>query len=194
MVKRDLEQSHIVFGLPTVVDGMADRFSLMALSTLYGGGMSSRLCQQVREKRGLCYSIFSFAALHSDGGTFAVYAGTSASQVDEMLNVCAGELAALASGVRDDEVARAKAQIRANLLMSRESVSSCADSLARQIILFGHPQPDAKLLDAIDEIDGSKIAEMAAGLIAGGTPSLACVGPSLDLMPNSELAARFLAA
>ena len=194
MAKRDLEQSHIVFGLPTAVDSMADRFSLMALSTLYGGGMSSRLFQQVRERRGLCYSIFSFAALHSDGGTFAVYAGTSASQVDEMLSVCAGELAALASEVKDDEVARAKAQIRANLLMSRESVSSCADALARQIILFGKPQPDSELLDAIDEIDGLKIAEIAAGLIAGGTPSIACVGPSLKVMTNSELAARLLVA
>ena len=155
--------------------------------------MSSRLFQQVREKRGLCYSIFSFAALHSDGGTFAVYAGTSASEVDEMLSVCAGELAAVAGGVKDDEVARAKAQIRANLLMSRESVSSCADALARQIMLFGHPHSDAELLNAIDEIDGPKIAEMAAGLIADSTPSIACVGPSLDLMPNSELAALLLA-
>ena len=59
LVKRDLEQSHVVFGLPTAVENMADRFSLMALSTLYGGGMSSRLFQQVREKRGLCYWIFS---------------------------------------------------------------------------------------------------------------------------------------
>ena len=194
LVKRDLEQSHVVFGLPTAVESMVDRFSLMALSTLYGGGMSSRLFQQVREKRGLCYSIFSFAALHSDGGTFAVYAGTSASQVDEMLSVCAGELATLASGVKDDEVARAKAQIRANLLMSRESVSSCADALARQIILFGHPQPDAEILDAINEIDGEKIAGMATGLIAGATPSMACVGPSLDIMSNGELAARLFAA
>ncbi len=194
LVKRDLEQSHVVFGLPAAVESMADRFSMMALSTLYGGGMSSRLFQQVREKRGLCYSIFSFAALHSDGGTFAVYAGTSPGKVDEMLSVCAGELAALAGGVEENEVARAKAQIKANLLMSRESVSGCADALARQIMLFGHPQPDAELLHAIDKIDGTKIAEMAAGIIAGGTPSMACVGPSMGLMPNSELAARFNAA
>ena len=193
VTQRDLEQTHVVFGLPALAARDEDRFAMMALSTLYGGGMSSRLFQQVREKRGLCYSIFSFAALHSDGGTFAVYAGTSASQVDEMLTVCAGELATLASEVKDDEVARAKAQIRANLLMSRESVSSCADALARQIILFGHPQSDAELLDAIDEIDGVKIAGIAAGLIAGGTPSMACVGPSLDLMTNSELATRLLA-
>ena len=156
--------------------------------------MSSRLFQQVREKRGLCYSIFSFAALYSDGGTFAVYAGTSARDADEMLAVCAGELAAVASGVTDDEVARAKAQIRANLLISRESVSSCADALARQIMLFGHPQQDKKLLEAIDAIDGSRIAAMAVDLIAAGTPSVACVGPSLDLMSNDDLGKRFLAA
>ena len=192
LVKRDLEQSHGVFGLPTAVENMVDRFSLMALSTLYGGGMSTRLFQQVREKRGLCYSIFSFAALHSDGGTFAVYAGTSASQVDEMLSVCAGELATW-QGVKDDEVARAKAQIRANLLMSRESVSSCADALARQMILFGQPQPDAEILDAINEIDGEKIAEMATGLIAGATPSMACVA-IIGHYVHGELAARLFAA
>ena len=194
LVKRDLEQSHIIFGLPTAVKNIVDRFSLMALSTLYGGGMSSRLFQQVREKRGLCYSIFSFAALHSDGGSFGVYAGTSATQVNEMLSVCAGELAAVASGVADCEVERAKAQIRASLLMNRESVSSCADALARQIMLFGYPQHDSELLDAIDAIDGAKIAALAASLVGGDVPSMACVGPSLDLMTNDSFSAKFSAS
>ena len=194
LVKRDLEQSHIIFGLPTAVKNIVDRFSLMALSTLYGGGMSSRLFQQVREKRGLCYSIFSFAALHSDGGSFGVYAGTSATQVNEMLSVCAGELAAVASGVADCEVERAKAQIRASLLMNRESVSSCADALARQIMLFGYPQHDSELLDAIDAIDGAKIAALAASLVGGDVPSMACVGPSLDLMTNDSFSAKFNAS
>jgi processing peptidase subunit beta len=165
----------------------------MALSTLYGGGMSSRLFQQVREKRGLCYSIFSFSSLHSDGGSFSVYAGTSANQVDEMLAVCAEELASVAGGVQADEVVRAKAQIRAHLLMSRESVSGCGDALARQIMLFGRPQSDAELLAAIDEIDGQKIAAMAAGLISGNAPAMACVGPSLAVMSNDDLAARLAA-
>jgi processing peptidase subunit beta len=193
MAKRDLEQSHIVFGLPAKIDTMAERFSLMALSTLYGGGMSSRLFQQVREKRGLCYSIFSFSSLHSDGGSFSVYAGTSANQVDEMLAVCADELASVAGGVQADEVARAKAQIRAHLLMSRESVSGCGDALARQIMLFGRPQSDAELLAAIDEIDGQKIAAMAASLISGNAPAMACVGPSLAVMSNDDLAVRLAA-
>ena len=155
ILTRQLEQAHVVFGLPAVVNSMADRFALMALSTLYGGGMSSRLFQQVREKRGLCYSIFSFASLNSDGGTFGVYSGTSAEDVDEMLTVAAAELAAIASAVVDDEVTRAKSQLRASLLMSRVSVSSGAEALARKIMIFGRPQPDNELLVAIDGVDGA---------------------------------------
>ncbi|MFZ9135412.1 MAG: insulinase family protein, partial [Candidatus Puniceispirillaceae bacterium] len=93
----------------------------------------------------------------------------------------------------DDEVARAKAQIRANLLISRESVSGCSDALARQIMLFGRPQSDAELLEAIDQIDAKQIATMAANLIAGGTPAIACVGPSSKVMSNADLAARLAA-
>ena len=193
MVKRDLEQSHIVFGLPTAVESMPDRFSLMALSTLYGGGMSSRLFQQVREQRGLCYSIFSFASLYSDSGIFSVYAGTSASRANEMLAVVADELASVAHSVHPDEVTRAKAQLRASLLMSRESVSNCGDALARQIMLFGAPQDDAMLLAAIDDVDENAVRDMAAQLISGHVPALACVGPSTALIDNGDLAARLTA-
>ena len=193
IVERDLEQSHIVFGLPTKAATAPDRFALMALSTLYGGGMSSRLFQQVREQRGLCYSIFSFASLYSDSGVFSVYAGTSASQANEMLAVAADELASIAHAVHPDEVTRAKAQLRASLLMSRESVSNCGDALARQIMLFGAPQDDAMLLAAIDDVDENAVRAMAAQLITGHTPALACVGPPTALIDNGDLAARLTA-
>ena len=165
----------------------------MALSTLYGGGMSSRLFQQVREQRGLCYSIFSFASLYSDSGVFSVYAGTSASQANEMLIVAAGELASIAQSVHPDEVSRAKAQLRASLLMSRESVSNCGDALARQIMLFGAPQDDAMLLAAIDDVDENAVRDMAAQLITDNRPAMACVGPSTKLIDNDDLAARLTA-
>ena len=187
---RDLEQSHIVFGLPTKAATASDRFALMALSTLYGGGMSSRLFQQVREQRGLCYTIFSFASLYSDSGVFSVYAGTTASQVEEMLTVAADELASIAQSVHPDEVMRAKAQLRASLLMSRESVSNCGDALARQIMLFGAPQDDAVLLAAIDNVDENAVRNMALELICGNRPALACVGPPTKLIDNDDLAAR----
>ena len=193
IVTRNLEQSHIVIGLPTKAATAPDRFALMALSTLYGGGMSSRLFQQVREQRGLCYSIFSFASLYSDIGVFSIYAGTSASQANEMLTVAAGELASIAHSVHPDEVIRAKAQLRASLLMSRESVSNCGDALARQILLFGAPQDDAMLLAAIDDVDENAVRDMAEQLISGNRPALACVGPPTKLLDNDDLAARLTA-
>ena len=155
--------------------------------------MSSRLFQQVREQRGLCYSIFSFASLYSDSGVFSVYAGTSASQANEMLTVAADELASIAHSVHPDEVIRAKAQLRASLLMSRESVSNCGDALARQIMLFGAPQDDAMLLAAIDDVDENAVRDMAAQLISGNRPALACVGPPTKLLDNDDLAARLTA-
>ena len=94
-----------------------------------------------------------------------------------MLAVCADELASVAGGVQADEVARAKAQIRAHLLMSRESVSGCGAALARQIMLFGRPQSDAEMLAAIDEIDGQKVAAMAASLISGNAPAMGSAVP-----------------
>ncbi|NCF48863.1 MAG: insulinase family protein, partial [Bacteroidetes bacterium] len=122
---RDLEQSHLVMGLPAFGARDDRRYAMMVLSTLFGGGMSSRLFQEVREKRGLCYSIFSFASMYSDSGYFGVYAGTSAEQANEMLSVTAQQLGDLASSVGDEELMRAKAQIRASLVMARESVSGC---------------------------------------------------------------------
>jgi processing peptidase subunit beta len=144
----------------------------------------------VREQRGLCYSIFSFAALYSDSGCFAVYAGTSAEQADEMLSVAVAELVSIVHSVTSDEVARAKAQLRASLLMSRESVSNCGDALARQIMLFGAPKDDGVLLAAIDDVDENAVRNVAAQLINGNSPALACVGPPTALMGNDDLAAR----
>ena len=190
IIKRDLEQTHVVLGLPGLAANDEDRFALMALSTLFGGGTSSRLFQQLRERRGLCYSIFSFANMHSDSGSFAIYAGTSANHVDEMLGVVCDELRDVASGVNGAEVNRAKAQLRASLLMARESVAGCGDALARQITLFGKPSDDAELLAAIDDVTEERVSQLAAHLIATASPALAAVGPSVDIMSNEALAAR----
>jgi processing peptidase subunit beta len=110
-----------------------------------------------------------------------------------MLRVSAGELAAIAATVTDEEVARAKAQIRANLLMSRESVVACGDALARQITLFGMPQDDADLLDSIEAITPAAVSKVAADLIAAGDPAVALVGPTDTIMSNSQLRAALSA-
>jgi predicted Zn-dependent peptidase len=189
---RDLEQTHLVIVLPSFGARDDRRFALMVMSTLFGGGMSSRLFQEVREKRGLCYSIFSFASMYSDSGHFGVYAGTSADRANEMLTVTAQQLADLATNVGEDEVNRAKAQLRASLVMARESVSGCGDALARQIMLFGAPVDDTDLLDQIAAVDASAVRGVAADLIAGGQPAIAAIGPQSPIMEN-EVLSRLLA-
>ena len=188
---RDLEQTHLVIGLPSF--GVQDerRYALMLLSTLFGGGMSSRLFQEVREKRGLCYSIFSFASMYSDSGHFGIYAGTSAAQANEMLSVTASQLADLAAGVGAGELERAKAQLRASLVMARESVAGCGDSLARQIMMFGAPQDDAEILDRILGVTADEASGVAADLIAGGKPVITAIGPEAEIMSNEDLADIF---
>ena len=186
---RELEQTHLVIGLPSFGARDERRFALMVLSTLFGGGMSSRLFQEVREKRGLCYSIFSFASMYSDSGHFGVYAGTSAAQANEMLGVTAGQLAELSASVGTDELERAKAQLRASLVMARESVSGCGDALARQIMLFGAPVDDSDLLDQIAAVESEKVRSVAEDLVSGGAPAIAAIGPDSSVMENQELAA-----
>jgi len=110
-----------------------------------------------------------------------------------MLSVSAAELAAVATAVSADEVERAKAQLRANLLMARESVSASGDALARQIMLFGAPQSDKELLAAIDGLDPGAISAMAGRILESSAPAVAVVGPKSDVMSNAELA-RLLAA
>jgi len=188
---RDLEQTHLVIGLPSFGAEDDRRYALMLLSTLFGGGMSSRLFQEVREKRGLCYSIFSFASMYSDSGHFGIYAGTSAAQANEMLSVTASQLADLAADVSADELDRAKAQLRASLVMARESVAGCGDSLARQIMMFGEPQDDAEILDRISSVSAQEVSEVAADLIAGGQPVIAAIGPEAEIMSNEDLAGIF---
>jgi predicted Zn-dependent peptidase len=188
---RDLEQTHLVIGLPSFGAQDDRRYALMLLSTLFGGGMSSRLFQEVREKRGLCYSIFSFASMYSDSGHFGIYAGTSAAQANEMLSVTASQLADLATGVGAEELDRAKAQLCASLVMARESVAGCGDSLARQIMMFGEPQDDAEILERIIGVGADEVSTVAADLIAGGQPVITAIGPEAGIMSNEELAGIF---
>ena len=187
IVQRDLEQTHILFGLPCAGAASEDRFATMLLSNLYGGGMSSRLFQQVREERGLCYSIFSFAQMYSDGGVLGVYAGTSPEQADEMLHVASAALTDIISALDEAELNRAKAQLRAALLMGQESVTGMAESLARQILLRGEPTPTEVNLAGIDSVSVADIQALVVNLLNDSAPVLATVGPSAQMMDHIAL-------
>jgi predicted Zn-dependent peptidase len=130
---RELDQVHIVLGFPAVAYGDPDYYPAMLLSTLLGGGMSSRLFQEIREKRGLVYSVYSFTAPYLDGGLFGIYAGTGESEAAELMPVTLDELHKVQTDVTDVELARARAQVKASLLMSLESTGSRCEQLARQL-------------------------------------------------------------
>ena len=187
IIKRDLEQSHLLFGLPCPGARSDKRHQLLLLSNLYGGGMSSRLFQQVREERGLCYSIFSFAQLYSDGGILGVYTGTSPEQADEALKLSASALADIAQNLDEDELDRAKAQLRAAVLMSQESVMGMAESLARQILLYGKPSTPAESLAKISEVTVDDLKRLTSDLLQDVEPVLAVVGPDHSVMDNHQL-------
>jgi predicted Zn-dependent peptidase len=136
---RDLEQVHLVLGFEGLGYHDPDYYGSLVLSTLFGGGMSSRLFQEVREERGLAYAIYSFVSAYGDSGLFGVYAGTSEGDTSELLSVVADEFTKLPSDIGEDELQRARAQLRASVLMSRESSLSRCEHLAQQLLVYGRP-------------------------------------------------------
>jgi predicted Zn-dependent peptidase len=191
-VERDLEQVHIVLGLPGVSHLDPDYYALGLLSTLMGGGMSSRLFQEIREKRGLVYSIYSFASSFQDGGLFGVYAGTGEKEAAEILPLLIEELNRLPATVTEEEVARARAQSKAGILMARESTSNRAEQLASQILTYGRPMPAEEIVARIEAVDVPHIARIARRLTAGA-PTLAALGPLGRLARLDQVAARLAA-
>jgi len=190
--ERDLEQTHVVIGLPGLGYHDPDHYAMQVFSTLFGGGSASRLFQEVREKRGLAYSIYSFGAAFVDGGTFGIYAGTSPAQVNELIPVLADELAKIGDTLTDAELNRARTQLKAGMLMSRESTGSRAESLANQMLIFGRPIPPAETIAKIDAVDPAAIRRVLAKIRAG-KPTVAAVGPLDALESYDRLAQRFAA-
>ncbi|MCG8508884.1 MAG: insulinase family protein [Rhodospirillales bacterium] len=173
---RNLEQVHIVLGLEGVSYDDDRFFAMSVLSTLLGGGMSSRLFQEIREKRGLVYSIQAFHSFYSDAGVFGVYAGTGETEAEELVPLVCQELRKVAEFVTIDEVLRARAQLKASLLMALESTSSRAEQLARQLMVFGRPLTIPEIIDSIDAVDADAVMAAARHLI-GGRPTFATLGP-----------------
>jgi predicted Zn-dependent peptidase len=189
---RDLDQVHIVLGFPSVAYADADYYPTMLLCTLLGGGMSSRLFQEVREKRGLVYSIYSFTAPYMDGGLFGIYAGTGESEVAELVPIALDELHKVQHGITDAELARARAQVKASLLMSLESTGSRCEQLARQIQVFGRVIPIAETVGKIEAVTTAE-AERAAARIFRAPPTLAVMGPATRVPDLPAIAERLAA-
>jgi predicted Zn-dependent peptidase len=189
---RDLDQVHMVLGFPSVGFLDPDYYPTLLLSTLLGGGMSSRLFQEIREKRGLVYSIYSFASPFADGGLFGIYAGTGESEAAEVMPVTLDELRKVQTEVTEAELQRARAQVKASLLMSLESTGSRCEQIARQIQVFGRVVPTAETVAKINAVTTSDI-QRAAVRHFRATPTLATMGPAERVPTLREIASALSA-
>jgi predicted Zn-dependent peptidase len=164
----------------------------LLLSTLLGGGMSSRLFQEIREKRGLVYSVYSFTAPYLDSGLFGIYAGTGESEAEELLPVTLEELRKVQLSVGEAELSRARAQVKASLLMSLESTGSRCEQIARQIQIFGRVIPVQETIAKLAAVTAADVCAAAAGIFRAA-PTLTLMGPT-SRVPGLGAIARQLAS
>jgi predicted Zn-dependent peptidase len=174
---KPFEQSHLVMAFAGPSYRARDFYTAQVFSGLFGGGMSSRLFQEVRERRGLCYAIYSSCWALADTGLFGIHAATGPEMMGKLIEVVGDELmAAAAEKPADGELARAKAQLKAGLLMGLESSSARAEQMARQLLLFDRLMEPPELIERIDAVTADAVRELAANLVGASRPSVAVVG------------------
>lgn len=191
-VERDLEQSHIVFGFPSPARIDNDFIAGQLLSGILGGGMSSRLFQEVREKRGLVYSIYSFNSAYSDHGQFTIYAGTGPDKLPELVPVMCDEIMKSTESITSQEINRVKAQVRSSVLMARESMMNRADQHAKDVLLRGRVRHADEIIDGINSVDMNMIRTVAQKIFKN-KPTLAALGPLGQLESYDDTVKRLVA-
>ena len=182
---RDLADAQIVLGFEGRPYYARDFYASQVLSIILGGGMSSRLFQEIRESRGLCYAVSAFHWSFSDSGIFGVHAATGEEELAELAPVIVDELMRAASGITEKEVNRARAQMRSSLLMSQESPASRAAQIARQLMFKGSPIDNTELLDRLAAISAERLADLAGRTFLGSRLTLAAIGP-VGHLPSIE--------
>ena len=177
LVTRDSEQAHLTIGVPGLVVGDERRFTMRVLGAVLGGGMSSRLFQEVREKRGLAYSVYSFQETYADAGMFGIYAGCPPQRFEDVIAVCRDELKNIASEpVPADELASTKGQLRGGSVLGLESTNSRMSRIGRAEVFDGTVLPTDQILAAIDAVTAEQVQELASELFAQPM-SISAVGP-----------------
>lgn len=176
-VIKDLEQAHFAMAFETASYRDDEIYTAQVFSLALGGGMSSRLFQEVREKRGLCYTIYAQAGAYADTGSLTIYAGTSGDDIADLSTLCIDELRRAADDMSEAEVNRARVQMKAGMLMGLESPSSRCERLARMVMIWGRVPSLDEVVAKINAVNTGGVAEYAARLCASGVPSLALYGP-----------------
>jgi len=186
--KRDLEQVHIALALQGLPVRDEQLYSLQVFTNVLGGGMSSRLFQEVRENRGLCYAIHAFHMPYSDTGLFALYAGTDEADAPELMRVAIDQIAIATENLNEAEVARAKAQMKASLLMALESSEARLGQIARQMLSYGRPIPLDEIVGKVEAVTVASARAAGRALIESGRPAIAALGPGNGLESTAAIA------
>jgi hypothetical protein len=174
--KRDLEQVHIVLGFQGVSYKTDEIYKAQLLSIVLGGGMSSRLFQEVREKRGLAYSVSAFNSSYADGGMFSIYAGTAPEKTHELLHIVGVELKKASEQISHKELDRAIAGVRSSLLMAQERSGAVADELGRNFTCFGRNVTIQEHLEKITAVTTGDLSVLMEKIITSSTPTFAVMG------------------
>jgi predicted Zn-dependent peptidase len=189
LIDKPLEQVHFVLGGAGLEQGAPDRYALFLLNTVIGGGMSSRLFQEVRERQGLVYSIHSGNAAFRDGGLFYIYAGTEPADYGRVVDLTLRELRKVrTAGITADELARAKEHLKGSLMLSLESTSSRMSRVAKHELYFGRPFSLDEIQASIDGVRAEEVDALIARLFGAGPPSLVALGPDGATVLPGDLA------
>ena len=188
-VKRRFEQAHIVVGFESVSFHDPDHYATHIFSHAVGGGMSSRLFQTVREERGLAYTINAFDWAYADTGVFGFYAATSARNVAELMPVALDCIAETTETLDEEEVERAKAQLKVSLLVALESSGARAEQIARQHLAFGRVLDSDEILRKIDAITVADAKRVGAAMLRTA-PTVSAVGPVKAVLTPDRVAER----
>lgn len=180
VLPRTTEQVNLVLGVPGLTRTDDRRFALGVLNAALGGGMSSRLFQEVREKRGLAYSVYSYSSQYADAGLFGIYAGCLPKKIDAVLDLCRTELQAVVErGITDDELDRGKGQLRGSLVLGLEDTGSRMSRLGKSELLYGELLSVDDVLARIAGVTLDDVRAVATDLLAV-PPTLAVIGPFDD--------------
>ncbi|MFA7277072.1 MAG: pitrilysin family protein [Pseudobdellovibrionaceae bacterium] len=186
LVAKDTEQTHLLLGFRGLDRHHAQRQAMQLMSNILGGGTSSRLWQEVREKRGMVYSIHSYTDSYCDDGQFGIYAGTSPDNLPEMVPIILGECSKILSGVSERELLRAKTQLISGVRMGREKVMTRADQQGRYLLNYGETFDPAALFEKINAVTCTDIRAIATQIFS--SPLLvAAIGPLDTLIPVEEM-------
>jgi len=174
--RKKLEQVHLCLGVPTVSRTHNDRYKLYLLSTILGGGMGSRFFQEIREKRGLAYSVYTYLSLHRDAGNFVVYVGTSSDSFTRVITLILKGLTEISESIGRKELSTAKEQFIGNMVLGLESSENRMSKLAKDEIYYGRTVPFDEIATSIRKVTGASLKRVAGRIFRPGAYTLAALG------------------